>query len=125
MLFCTWNGEALEFKDLEYSQLQYRIRYIIGYLKAKSHVLNYLHRVYLNFSGEYIFLPDLLNKTFSYDPPEGHDLRDSVRESETEIQEYIDGIESPEILLEDDIHQLLYAIFKEFVLGNNILNINN
>ncbi len=112
--FCSWDGNGLQYLDLEYTPLRYYYRYAVGYLNAKSHLLTYLHRVYKYRLNANLHLPEQLNKTFAYTPPEGYDLLDEIREVEKPVNEYMNRVETTKELPDSEVHQLLFAIFSNF-----------
>ncbi len=111
--FCKFDGENLQYIDLEYSQRQYYLRYAIGYIKAKSHVLNYLHRTFVHLLGGHIHHPEKLNHIFTYEPPKDYDQTEAIYNLDKPVSEYISNIETIRESPNSEEHRLLFAIFNE------------
>ena len=113
--FCRLEGNTLEYVDMKYSRWQYVKRYLMGYLKAKSHLLNYLYRVYRHHLGGHIHLPEQLNRTFSYEPPDSREFMETKNIPNRPIGDYM-RISKEQIqtnLPSSYDHRLLFAIFKQ------------
>ena len=113
--FCRLEGNTLEYLDMKYSRWQYIGRYITGYLKAKSHLLNYLYRVYRYHLGGQIHLPEQLNRTFSYEPPDSREFIEATRNTDRPMGDYMRISKekmNPDLPSSYD-HRLLFAIFKQ------------
>ena len=114
--FCRLDGETLQYINLTYGRTQYVIRYALGYLKAKSHLLNYLYRLYRYQFGGSVLLPEQLNRTFTYEPPDERISSSPPGRGARSMENYI---RIPEEKVLENLpmsynHRLLYAIFKKF-----------
>jgi len=69
-VFCGLKEGKLVFEDLEYSEFQYKLRYLLNYVRAKSQLVNYVYRIYRYHFGGGIHLPEKLHQEmFTYEPP--------------------------------------------------------
>ncbi len=114
--FCRLEGDTLQYVDMSYSRAQYLARYVVGYVKAKSHLLNYVGRVVQSHLGGPLHLPEQLNRTFAHNPPPMRDLVEATHTVDRPIADYLrifdDGSSSD--VPADDRHRLLFAIFERF-----------
>ena len=68
--FCRLDNGELVYEDLQYNDLEYYSRWVMGYVKAKSQLLNSMHRFYRHYLRGGTHLPDKLYKNmFFYDAP--------------------------------------------------------
>ena len=68
--FCRLINEELVYEDLQYNDLEYYSRWIMGYVKAKSQLLNSMYRFYRHYLSGGTHLPDkLYQNMFFYDAP--------------------------------------------------------
>jgi len=101
---------------MDYTRWQYNLRYILGYLKAKSHLLNYLHRVYRHHFGGQIHLPEQLNKAFTYEPPDSREFSKATSDINKPVNDYM---RIPEKKIRKNFpdgyeYRLLFMIFRKF-----------
>ncbi len=68
--FCRLDNGELVYEDLQYNDLEYYSRWVMGYVKAKSQLLNSMHGFYRHYLSGGTHLPDKLYKNmFFYDAP--------------------------------------------------------
>ncbi|MGD9037969.1 MAG: hypothetical protein PVF10_15515 [Syntrophobacterales bacterium] len=114
--FCQLQDHTLTYVNMDYTRWQYNVRYIVGYLKAKSHLLNYLHRVYRRHFGGHIHLPEQLNKTFTYEPPDSREFSKATKDIDKPVRDFM---KIPEKKIRQNLpdsyeYRLLFMIFKKF-----------
>ena len=112
--FCKLNGQKLEYIDFEYSRAQYTLRNAAGFIKAKSHLLNFLNRVYLYSFGGYTNMPEQLFSNFTYLPPDDYEYTISPKDPSKPFSEYTTLNVKVDPLPTSDNYRLLFSIFKEF-----------
>jgi hypothetical protein len=114
--FCRLQDDTLQYVDMSYSRAQYVARYVVGYVKAKSHLLNYVGRVVQYRLGGPLHLPEELNHTFVHHPPPMRDFVEAPQAVNRPIAEYLqvsdDGRSSD--FPTDYKYRLLFAIFGRF-----------
>lgn len=111
--FCRLDGETLKYVDLPYSGSQYVARYVLSYVRAKSHLLNYVGRVTQHLLGSTpVQVPELLNKTFSYAPPPMRDFVEATRTVDHLFSHYLQLSDELTDVPTDYEHRLLFAIFE-------------
>ena len=114
--FCQLEDHTLTYVNMDYTRWQYNLRYILGYLKAKSHLLNYLHRVYRHHFGGQIHLPEQLNKAFTYEPPDSREFSKATSDINKPVNYYM---RIPEKKIRKNFpdgyeYRLLFMIFRKF-----------
>ena len=114
--FCQLQDHTLTYVTMDYTRWQYNLRYILGYLKAKSHLLNYLHRVYRHHFGGQIHLPEQLNKAFTYEPPDSRAFSEATKDIDKPVSNYMRITEKKirQVLPDSYEYRLLFMIFKKF-----------
>lgn len=115
--FCELDSDTLMYIDMDYSKVQYVVRYALGYLKAKSHVFCYLTRVFRHTFGRSFLLPKELDKTYSFQPPDRVNFANERPPQKSKKIQYYMSIPDDEIigvLPNSYEHLLLFAIFEKF-----------
>ena len=119
-VFCQLVDGQLVFNDMEYTQTEYVVRYLLSYIKAKSQLLNYLYRLYKYHLGGGIHLPEMLNKQmFTYAPPDPKTYHVDERDLPLSFAAYLNSLRIADLQQEEvageNLMMVIYKRFKDLV----------